>query len=159
EGQDGKAQKTIPAVLRSEFPSEVAAFKRNHKEIDKLLPAQRDRLERLYLSGRNWSLPEFQSRYLNHPLVGTVARRLGWTFQRDQQKGEGIWYEGRIVDQSGKPLNWLDASTQVSLWHPRDSSAAEVRNWREWLENHDVQQPFKQAHRELYVLTDAERET
>ncbi|MGC0338397.1 hypothetical protein RKD20_003431 [Streptomyces sp. SLBN-8D4] len=28
--------------------------------------------------------------------------------------------------------------------------------WRDWLERHGVTQPFKQAHREVYLLTDAE---
>ena len=31
--------------------------------------------------------------------------------------------------------------------------------WRAWLEANHIQQPFKQAHREIYVLTDAERQT
>jgi hypothetical protein len=31
--------------------------------------------------------------------------------------------------------------------------------WREWLERREVVQPFKQAHREVYLLTDAERRT
>jgi hypothetical protein len=34
-----------------------------------------------------------------------------------------------------------------------------VLAWREWLERHAVTQPFKQAHREVYLLTDAERAT
>ena len=31
--------------------------------------------------------------------------------------------------------------------------------WRDWLDRHQVRQPFKQAHREVYLLTDAERGT
>ncbi|WP_372352851.1 DUF4132 domain-containing protein [Streptomyces sp. KL116D] len=31
--------------------------------------------------------------------------------------------------------------------------------WRDWLERHAITQPFKQAHREVYLLTDAERTT
>jgi hypothetical protein len=38
-------------------------------------------------------------------------------------------------------------------------SADEVLAWRSCLERHAVRQPFKQAHREVYVLTDAERAT
>ena len=34
-----------------------------------------------------------------------------------------------------------------------------MRAWRHWLEGHAVTQPFKQAHREVYLLTDAERQT
>ena len=34
-----------------------------------------------------------------------------------------------------------------------------ILSWRCWLEDHQVRQPFKQAHREVYLLTDAERDT
>jgi len=34
-----------------------------------------------------------------------------------------------------------------------------VLEWREWLNAHELQQPFKQAHREVYILTDAEVNT
>jgi len=32
-----------------------------------------------------------------------------------------------------------------------------VPAWRDWLEAHEVRQPFMQAHREIYLLTDTER--
>ncbi|MBV9258292.1 MAG: DUF4132 domain-containing protein, partial [Ktedonobacteraceae bacterium] len=51
------------------------------------------------------------------------------------------------------------AQTEVSLWHPLMSSVQEGQRWRLWLEEHLVTQPFKQAHREIYPLTDAERES
>jgi len=47
----------------------------------------------------------------------------------------------------------------VRLWHPSVASPDEVLAWRRWLENHEITQPFKQAHREIYLLTDAERRT
>ncbi|MBI3464398.1 MAG: DUF4132 domain-containing protein [Planctomycetes bacterium] len=47
----------------------------------------------------------------------------------------------------------------VTLWHPALASTAEVLAWRLWVEEHQVTQPFKQAHREVYLLTDAERDT
>jgi hypothetical protein len=49
--------------------------------------------------------------------------------------------------------------TTVELWHPAGRQPAEVLAWRDWLERHGVTQPFKQAHREVYLLTDAERGT
>ena len=46
------------------------------------------------------------------------------------------------------------------LWHPIDEDTAEaVLRWRNWLTSHRVCQPFKQAHREIYIATDAELET
>jgi hypothetical protein len=45
------------------------------------------------------------------------------------------------------------------MWHPIRSDVQTILSWRCWLEDHQVRQPFKQAHREVYLLTDAERET
>jgi hypothetical protein len=47
----------------------------------------------------------------------------------------------------------------VSVWHPIDASVDEVRAWRAFLLERRIRQPFKQAFREIYVLTPAERET
>jgi uncharacterized protein DUF4132 len=64
-----------------------------------------------------------------------------------------------LVTASGKSLPWLDESTTVSLWHPLGSDVDTVRAWRSFLLEHRIVQPFKQAHREIYVLTDAELAT
>jgi hypothetical protein len=64
-----------------------------------------------------------------------------------------------MVDADDKPLNGLDDSVRVHLWHPISADAAKVLAWRRWLERHEIVQPFKQAHREVYILTDAERRT
>ena len=45
------------------------------------------------------------------------------------------------------------------LWHPIGREPDEIVAWRDWLERHAITQPFKQAHREVYLLTDAERAT
>jgi hypothetical protein len=48
-------------------------------------------------------------------------------------------------------------SAEVTLWHPIQDPVAEVLRWRDLLLAENVVQPFKQAHREVYLLTDAER--
>ena len=47
----------------------------------------------------------------------------------------------------------------VHLWHPIGQNVQTVTAWRDWLSRHAITQPFKQAHREIYVLTDAELAT
>jgi Domain of unknown function (DUF4132) len=63
------------------------------------------------------------------------------------------------VDEGDRPLTALTDETQVTLWHPIHSTPAIVLAWRTWLETHQIVQPFKQAHREVYLLTDAELQT
>jgi hypothetical protein len=47
----------------------------------------------------------------------------------------------------------------VELWHPMSRSSDEVLAWREFIQKHEIRQPFKQAYREVYPLTEAERRT
>jgi hypothetical protein len=45
------------------------------------------------------------------------------------------------------------------LWHPIHTESNVVLEWRQWLMGHEIRQPFKQAYREIYLLTDAEQNT
>ena len=42
---------------------------------------------------------------------------------------------------------------EISLWHPIGCDVAEVLAWRERLNALGIVQPFKQAHREVYLIT------
>jgi hypothetical protein len=73
----GRAQKTVPQEVQRAHADELKQLKRAVKDIGTMLPAQRDRVERLYFSGdRHWPLPEWRARYLDHPLLSVLCRRL-----------------------------------------------------------------------------------
>ncbi|MEM6500848.1 MAG: DUF4132 domain-containing protein, partial [Cyanobacteria bacterium P01_C01_bin.89] len=157
---DGKLQKSVPKVIKDDFAEELKELKQAAKDIKKMMPAQRDRLESVYLQQKNWDFPTWQERYLNHPLMGTLARRLIWWFTNSNgEETAGIWLGESLVDINDQPLEKLNEHTQVRLWHPLDASSATILTWRNWLVNHEIQQPFKQAHREIYLLTAAEENT
>jgi hypothetical protein len=64
-----------------------------------------------------------------------------------------------FVDARGQRVDVTPADARVSLWHPIEAGLDEVIAWRRFVEERGVRQPFKQAHREVYLLTDAERRT
>lgn len=156
---DGKSQKSIPAVVKNDYGEDLKELKQAAKDMQTMLPAQRDRLESLYLQQKTWDLATWKERYLNHPLVGTLARRLIWQFQEDHHCIEGIWLHDRLVSYDDHPLDWLSDRTQVQLWHPISATPETILAWRNWLITHKIQQPYKQAHREVYLLTPAEENT
>jgi Domain of unknown function (DUF4132) len=123
-----------------------------------MLVAQRDRLELLPLGGRVWPAGTWRERYLDHPLLGPLARRLIWRISDEGGEQAVAWDGARLVDVSDRAITLGDAAS-VQPWHPLTADVDSVRAWRQWLERHQVVQPFKQAHREIYVLTDAERRT
>jgi hypothetical protein len=156
---DGKRQKSVPKAVKEHSAEELKEIKAAATDLRKMLPAQRDRIENLYLEQKNWTYQAWRERYLDHPVVGTLARRLIWKFTNQERTGAGVFYEGRIVGRDGHVLDWLDDSTNVELWHPMQEDPHEVLAWRDWLAELEIRQPFKQAHREVYLLTDAERTT
>jgi hypothetical protein len=156
---DGKSQKSVPAEVKEKCASELKAFKRTLQDIEKMLPAQRRRIERLLMTQREWDLETWRKRYLNQPLLADLTRKLIWHFKLGDQTGLGIWLNGKLVDVRDQSLDWLAPETRVRLWHPLGFPIETVAAWREWLLAHHVCQPFKQAHREIYILTDAELQT
>jgi uncharacterized protein DUF4132 len=157
--KDAKRLSSAPKAVKEKYPEELKEISQAVKDIRKMLPAQRDRIDNLYLMQKKWAFASWQARYLNHPLIGTIARRLIWTFSKGDQSASGIWFDGQIIGSDHQPLNWLDDSTTVELWHPIYAKSNVVLEWRQWLLEHEIRQPFKQAYREIYLLTDAERNT
>jgi hypothetical protein len=157
--RDGRSQKEVPANVKEHHGAELKSLKRTIRDIDGMLPSHRRRIERLMLSERKWPFETWRERYLDHPLIGTISNRLIWHFHNGGNQTAGIWHNGHIVDNENAPIQWLSPDTRVRLWHPLGQEVESVSRWRQWLDLNQVTQPFKQAHREIYILTDAERQT
>lgn len=153
----GKVQKSAPAEVKSE-PA-LKAFQKLAKDVEKMFDAQRLRVERLLMSDRSWPLEQWKRRYLDHPLLAPLTSRLIWTFTSPRgQTTTAIPRDGGFVTEGGKPFEPAGEST-VRLWHPVGATAELVLAWRTFLQDREVTQPFKQAHREIYIITDAELRT
>lgn len=156
---DGKSLKSVPSEVKQRRSAELKQLQKQGKDIQKMLAAQRIRIERLLMTEREWDFDSWRQRYLNHPLLTGITRRLIWHFKLDDRTALGSWLDGKLVDVHDQPLDWLAPETRVQLWHAIGFEVQTVAAWREWLQVHEVCQPFKQAHREVYILTDAELQT
>jgi Domain of unknown function (DUF4132) len=150
----GKALKSAPAYVKEHHGFEWKDLQKTAKDVEKMLGAHRTRMEQLLLTQRAIPIDTLRSCYLEHPLLSATARRLIWEFE----SGLGIWHEGRMIDNRERAID-LAAERSARLWHPVASDVGTVLHWRCWLEDRRIRQPFKQAHREVYLITDAERET
>jgi hypothetical protein len=150
----GKECASVPAIIRTKHADELKRLKREAKDASVMLTAQALRLERSFISERNWPIKVWRERFLDHPLLGTLTRRLIWQFDDQPAVPRGV----QLLNAADRAITPKE-NTAVSLWHPLRSAADDVLAWRDWLERHEVTQPFKQAHREIYVLTEAERQT
>ncbi|MEV7689075.1 DUF4132 domain-containing protein [Streptomyces bungoensis] len=149
---DGGTSRTAPAAVKDGFPDELQELKVLAKEVRGTLSAERARVEALMSAGREWPYDEWCRYYRDHPVTGTLVRGLIWEFQ-NAGDGEGEW---RAVAPTTEPPGEPE---RVRLWHPVRASRDEIRAWREHLVTERLRQPFKQAFREIYLLTPAEEET
>lgn len=154
----GKTQKGVPMQVKNDYAAELKAFKNQTKEIESYLPALKERIEGFYLRQKTIPYTRWKESYLDHPLTGILAKKIIWHFAGNETKTQAIWLNGQLTDVTGKPVNASD-DMQVQLWHPIGFSTETVLAWRNFLQQHSITQPFKQAHREIYLVTDAELNT
>src|SRR5262249_47498079 len=111
---------------------------------------------------RAWSFDVWVARMLEHPVTGSIGRRLIYESTVDGSS----WQAGvpaltdngwRLFGTDGTAVPGEPAS--VRLWHPIRASADQVAGWRAYVMDNGLRQPFKQAFREVYLLTPAEEQT
>jgi hypothetical protein len=124
------------------------------------LSVQPQRLQQLYLQSRSWPADIWQTRYLDHPLMRTLALKLVWWIDRPDGTSVAAMPDATgesLLDLAGHRVSTEGAT--VRLWHPMGADVAAVEAWRDRLEALQLTQPFAQVWREVYALTDAERDT
>src|SRR5262249_15930620 len=77
EAQD-KPLKAAPARAKRDHNDELKELQQSLKDIKAMLPAQRDLIDSMFLLQKSWPLEVWRERYLDHPLVGTISRRMLW---------------------------------------------------------------------------------
>lgn len=155
----GKPLKAPPAKWKIEYSNELKELKNTVSEIEKTFVVVKERLDLMLRLERSWTYEAWRERYFDHALLGEVSRRVIWQWRQNGETTIGIWHDDGFVDANGDKVSQPEDGAQMQLWHPIHATTEEVAAWRRWLETSRTRQPFKQAHREIYILTDAERTT
>lgn len=152
--RSGSTVKTVPAEVRAHHAAELKICRRRVKDIGRARAAQVLRLEQSWLEGRRWRLSDWRTHFLSHPLRRPIVQALIWRIGSCDVLPIG----DALTDLRGVAQRFPD-DAEVSLWHPLHNSPERVLAWRQRILELAITQPIKQAHREIYVLTDAERRT
>ncbi|GAA0890616.1 hypothetical protein GCM10009122_02940 [Fulvivirga kasyanovii] len=157
--QNGKKQKTAPAELKDNYPDQLKEFKKKIKEIKTSLSSQRVRIEEFFLTSHSIPYKTFVKNYITHNLIRILSKDLIWNFKSDDKNVNLLFHNGQFVDSNGDPfLENLDECS-VTLWHPIGFESDYILSWRSFLIKNEILQAFKQAFREIYIITDAELNT
>ncbi len=153
----GKSLKATPVLLRQEHGEACKALQRTTKGLTAALLGRIAQLEASYLSRRSLALERFLARLRAQPIEAYLAHRLIWRATWGEESCSFMLGE-ELRDAEGSPRS-LPPESRIALWHPLHADAGEAAAWRDRIQRLGTPQPFKQAHRETYVLTDAERAT
>ncbi|MGV3531805.1 MAG: DUF4132 domain-containing protein [Chthoniobacteraceae bacterium] len=122
------------------------------REIKKAWRHEVWRLERLMCDGRALTVEVWQERYLAHPLLGPLCRRLLWrvddgliAFAAPEMPEQ--WDE--VVRLDGTSYS-LPKEGAVRLWHPCELTEENRQAWERWVLDRRLIQPFQQALRAVY---------
>jgi hypothetical protein len=169
----GREVATVPAAVKEQDGDRLAELRATAAQAKKVAVTQRQRLEDLLAVGRTWPAPDWVSYYVGHPLVGVWARQFIWQTRpapsQDDGPSEPGWSSGLpTVDPASGAWTLIDhdgtrtpvgEGDELRLWHPIRQPLSDVRAWRAHLTEAGLRQPFKQAFREIYLLTPAEETT
>ena len=154
----GKSQRSTPASLKQDSAAELTGLKAKRKQLDTDLAAQASRLESYFLNDRTWPLAAFAKTYLEHGLLGWLAKRLVWSISADADGWDAataVW-TGDVWRHSDGTALTPAAASYVRLWHPVAQPATLVKAWSAWLDASGTVQPFPQVRRAVYVPTQTE---
>ncbi|WP_053754406.1 DUF4132 domain-containing protein [Streptomyces sp. MMG1533] len=151
--KDGRPLRGVPAPVRRDH----AALVKELRDLVKRVNAQLVTLVRALEGGFTVEAVHpygwWRTELAGHPLARTLVRRLIWEIE----VGPGEWQA--VLPETDEHLPEAPDDASVRLWHPIRSEPDTVRAWRDLLVERRIRQPFKQAFREIYLLTPAEEET
>lgn len=152
--KNGKPQKTIPKKLQKH--KDVIHLKASKTYLTKQYSRTRLSLENAMVNEDTFTKAELEN-IMNHPVVNPLLSTL--VLFHKGSNTSGFWKDGGLVNTEHKK-HTLNDKDEVVIAHPTHLyTAVQWDLYQRYLFDEKIKQPFKQVFRELYVVTDNERET
>ncbi|WP_434036210.1 DUF5724 domain-containing protein [Formosa sp. 4Alg 33] len=149
----GKSLKNIPAKLRKD--KQVIALKEHKTYLSRQYSRTRVSLENAMVNEDEFTAKEIHN-MMQHPIVKVMLSKL--VMYVPEREITGFYNEGTLTDASGKthPLAEDDVLRIAHASHLYQ--AVEWDMYQKYVFAERITQPFKQVFRELYLITNDERE-
>ncbi|MFE0509513.1 DUF4132 domain-containing protein [Streptomyces sp. NPDC058964] len=151
--KDGRPLRSVPAPVRRDHAALVKELRELVKRVNAHLVTLVRALEGGFTVDAVHPYGWWRTELAGHPLARTLVRRLIWEIE----VAPGEWRA--VLPETDEHLPDAPDDASVRLWHPLRSDPDAVRAWRDLLTERRIRQPFKQAFREIYLLTPAEEDT
>jgi hypothetical protein len=156
----GARLRQVPRIRQGDDPIKaveaLARFAALRENTGLLARQQLGALERAMMSGRSWTRPLFASRFLAHPILQQVARRLVWALHegRSPPRSFRIAEDLSFADEHDASLV-IEEGARVRVLHPVEVPPAVRARWRAIFDDYRIVQPFPQIDREVFAVDDA----
>ncbi len=148
-----KTQKTIPAKYKKD--KKIALLKEGKSYLAKQYSRTRNSLEHAMVREDAFR-PEELEKIMRHPVVKAMLGKL--VLFNPETKASGFYREGHLVDADGVQHSLKSSDGLVIAHASHLYDAVQWDLYQKYLFENRIVQPFKQVFRELYVITDDERE-
>ncbi|GAA2306441.1 hypothetical protein GCM10010402_77510 [Actinomadura luteofluorescens] len=154
---NGKVRKSAPKPGPKDDPALAPAahalFTGLRKDLRTIADQEIRRLELAMTTRRTWTPDDFQTLFVDHPLLGHIVRRLVWTTDAGTafRVDEGRDYAD-VADDPFTPA----PGARIGIAHPV-LLGDDLRAWAEMFADYEILQPFEQLGRPVHRLTEDER--
>ncbi len=155
---NNEIQKSIPSAIKTSEASELKKIKDFQKRIDSSTSIVKQKLDYVYKKNRTWIFEDFDRIYIKNEIGKLIATKLIWTVTFEEKRYSLFYLNHAFVTATNETIE-VPTTAIFSLWHPATDSLKNVEAWRMFMFEHQIVQPFKQAFREVYLLTEAEINT
>ncbi len=139
--------------------SATQRFKQIKKNAKTIAALQVMRLEMAMVAQRRWSAASFRMCFIEHPVMRHLAARLVWgTYVDGQLDASFRVAEDLTLADANDHLFELGQDATVGIPHALEMTKESVTAFSQIFTDYEILQPFKQLGREVYALSDAEKQ-
>ncbi|GAA4230020.1 hypothetical protein GCM10022254_23810 [Actinomadura meridiana] len=157
--EGGTRRKSLPKPAVKDdpvlAPAAHAQFTALKKDVRTVAANQIQRLESAMVTRRRWTAEEFRRFFVEHPLIGHIARRLVWITEHDGATSAFRIAEDRTFADAADNTLPLPDPAAIGIVHPLD--LGDLKTWSALFTDYAILQPFPQLNRTVHTLTETER--
>ena len=142
---DGKPRKALPKTATEPGASAAKTFATLKKDVRAIADLQLRRLEEAMVTQRCWTVEEFTTYLVDHPLVWHLTRRLVWQADNGFFRVAEDRSFADVDDETFTPVGTVRLAHQLNL-------GGHAPMWAALLADYEIGQPFPQVGRDTYTV-------
>lgn len=161
DNEKQKAIKSMPSPGASDDQVKATAAKKEFAELKKQIKAtvqsQTNRLEKVLMNGRRWTVEAWNKLFVENPIMHRFATGLIWgVYDGDTLTDTFRYMDDGTFNTVEEEEYTLPEQAQITLVHPIDLTPETLEGWKEQLDDYEIVQPVAQLTAPVIVLGEKE---